>query len=428
MKILIVAHFFPPEHGGAVMASQRPYSWAKYWSQMGHDIVVLTTAKAAYPQPAQTECFRIQGVNYWPARPSAEPPLQSASPTPLTTIKERGYQFLRTILLGIYKNLGTGTLLFVSNTWSVPAIRQALRLYQTWPFEVVISTYGPPCSHIVGGILKRKLPVFWVADYRDLWHGYDFLAPKWPFSRLEQALEDFLLVKADLVTAVSDGFAQKLSQRFHKVAHAAPNGFETDDLPPLAPKSPSATFTIVHTGNIYPQKRDPSLLFQALCQLRQEESSLLDNLEVRFYGWDLANLLSLIEEYKLQPWVKILGYIDRKESLKVQRQADFLLYLDWLDPLVDGVIGGKLYEYMFAGRPILAVGASRQTIAGRIIEDNDIGLCTGQSIEQITSILKKILAMRSFSYTPNPDILNKYSRKTLAKNMISMILAHKNEQ
>ncbi|MFM8917928.1 MAG: hypothetical protein ACKOGP_09325, partial [Bacteroidota bacterium] len=42
MRILIISTFFPPQNS---IASHRPYSWAKYWSKAGHEVVVLTTPK-----------------------------------------------------------------------------------------------------------------------------------------------------------------------------------------------------------------------------------------------------------------------------------------------------------------------------------------------------------------------------------------------
>lgn len=48
MNILIVAHHFPPENA---MASLRPYSWAKYWSKLGHRVCVLTTQKEVFDAP-----------------------------------------------------------------------------------------------------------------------------------------------------------------------------------------------------------------------------------------------------------------------------------------------------------------------------------------------------------------------------------------
>ena len=42
LRILIVAHAFPPMNS---IASHRPYSWARFWRDEGHEIHVLTPAK-----------------------------------------------------------------------------------------------------------------------------------------------------------------------------------------------------------------------------------------------------------------------------------------------------------------------------------------------------------------------------------------------
>ena len=47
MRILIVTHYFPPENA---IASLRPYSWAKYWTAIGHQVTVLTTQEAVSEQ------------------------------------------------------------------------------------------------------------------------------------------------------------------------------------------------------------------------------------------------------------------------------------------------------------------------------------------------------------------------------------------
>lgn len=422
MRILIVAHYFPPEDGGAVMASQRPYSWAKYWSKMGHDITVLTTAKRVYNDPNFATNFQIQGVNYWAARPQTGLQDQK-SPQQSISFKQRITPLLRKLLVTIHHLLGTGTLLFASNAWVYPAVKQAIRLHKAQPFDVIVSTYGPPCSHWVGGILKRRLNTFWVADYRDLWFGYDFLITRWPFSRLEEKLENYLLSKADLITTVSDGFTEQLSQRFQKQTITITNGFDLEERPiiPSLKKDNTSKITIVHTGNIYPGKRDPTLLFQSLNYLRQKLRIDLSSLEILFYGWDFGNLPELVEEYQLQATIQLAGFIERKQALEIQQQADILLYLDWQDPKVNGIIGGKLYEYMFSGTPILAINASPNTAAGQIITDCQLGICAGHTTTVIANHFKNLLANPVISYQPNLEKLKEFTREGLAQKMLNSI-------
>ena len=45
MRILIVAHAFPPMNS---TASHRPYSWARVWRDLGHEVHVLTAVKHGF--------------------------------------------------------------------------------------------------------------------------------------------------------------------------------------------------------------------------------------------------------------------------------------------------------------------------------------------------------------------------------------------
>ena len=67
-RILIVSHFFPPLNS---IASQRPYSWARTWTDMGHSVSVLTTAKMPFDGTPDLELdlsgIEVHTVSYLPA-------------------------------------------------------------------------------------------------------------------------------------------------------------------------------------------------------------------------------------------------------------------------------------------------------------------------------------------------------------------------
>lgn len=70
--------------------------------------------------------------------------------------------------------------------------------------------------------------------------------------------------------------------------------------------------------------------------------------------WQLARRLAA--QYALQSIVQVHDSIPYKEALRAQREADVLLLLLWNDPREKGIYTGKLFEYIGAGRPILAIG------------------------------------------------------------------------
>lgn len=438
MKILIIAYYFPPENKAGIMAALRPYSWAKYWQQEGHEICVMTTSKDlssdlltrlvdhSQEQSSQTYPVRIEGVQYLPSlsKPGRSPQPNSAA-NPNVSDRFDWHILLRSILINLRSTLGLGSLLYGSNLWIMPACQRALQLYQHWPYEIIVSTFGPPANPIVAGLLKQKLNLYWVADYRDLWDGYGYLAPRWPFSTLERQVENYFVSKADLITTVSTGFSKTLSQRFHIKTLTIPNGFDLEDFPQLVglPDSPQG-IRLVHTGTIYPGKRDPELLFKAIHLLKSTQPASLLNLQILFYGWDLGNLTTLVDRYDLHSIVQTPGYVDRQEALQIQQQATALIYLDWNDPNVEGIVGGKLYEYMFAGRPILCISPSSQTAAAQLIQQTGTGMCLNHSVEAIAETLLQVLNGQPLDYSPRQEILQQYTRASLARKMLQEVMDH----
>lgn len=62
--------------------------------------------------------------------------------------------------------------------------------------------------------------------------------------------------------------------------------------------------------------------------------------------------------------------------------------MKWEDPEDDGVVLGKLFEYMVAGRPVLATGGHRDEVS-KILEDTRVGMCA-ETIEEIKDFIRDI--------------------------------------
>jgi hypothetical protein len=430
MKILIISHYFPPENNMAMIATLRPLSWAKYWSRAGHEVCVLTTAKREN-QNLQSQLsqnisgnVRIEGVKYLLSRPEVKPAIKTESHKSGNSFGI--YPFLRQILIKSRQLIGAGYLFYGSDFWILPAIKKGLEIYKEWKFDIIVSTFGPPASHIVARILKQKLNIFWVADYRDLWYGYDFRTARFPFSVIEENIEKYSTSKANLITTISDGFRENLNLRFNIKTATIPNGYEYGNIESSTVTTnffaSDGKIRLVHTGSIYPQKRDPSLLFEAINRLKESVCDLEKRIEILFYGWDLANLEDLISKYTVGDIVKIKGFVDRQVSLAVQKESDALIFLDWHNPKIDGILTGKIFEYMFSGTPILGIGASLNTAAGRLIKESETGVLLGTSVEAIANTIKRLIDGEKLEYSPKKEILSQYTRETLANKMLNEIM------
>jgi hypothetical protein len=99
------------------------------------------------------------------------------------------------------------------------------------------------------------------------------------------------------------------------------------------------------------------MVFQALSRLHARGAIDLSRVVVRLYGRNLAIAERELRGFpELAGSVALGGEVGYQESLVLQRQATVLLLLEWPNRRALGVVTGKIFEYLGAGRPILAIG------------------------------------------------------------------------
>ena len=140
------------------------------------------------------------------------------------------------------------------------------------------------------------------------------------------------------------------------------NGFDADDFRPK-PEALTPNFTITYTGRLYQGKRNPTPLFEAIHELIQEGVMDREVVRVRFYGSIEPWLPALVQSFGLEDVVEIAGSVSRDEALRRQRESQALLMLCWSDLRETGQHTGKVFEYVGARRPVLAVGGSRGVVS-----------------------------------------------------------------
>ena len=208
-----------------------------------------------------------------------------------------------------------------------------------------------------------------------------------------------------------------------KHADVIPSGFDSDDYSASVPLT--AKFTITYTGRLYRGRRDPSELFKALRLLQQEDESLVGNLEVRFVGFDSRDVVGrLVEEHSLGDTVKFLQQVPFKESVRLQKESTVLLLLSWNDPRDEGTYSGKLFEYLGAGRPILATSVYEGGSIPKLLSETGSGIIANDAAT-IKDILKVWLLefqqegkLHSF-FKPNAEVLQTYTWEGQARKLAS---------
>lgn len=445
-RILIISTYFPPQPS---IASLRAYSFAKYWARMGKDVTVLTTNKidmGKLNMDLPIDKFDVVEVPFvnivYETGRILKRLLRSkngARKKENRTIGDNkescnvSASFLkaRSALVRFPEKYGfftTARIPDVHDVWIYAAVKRGEELLKSKRFDWVFSSYGPPASHIVAGILSKRHGCSWVADYRDLWIEGHVYPGMWPFTVLEKYLEKkYVGNHADIITTVSEPLANILQNKFHAPVYVIENGYDEDDYcQNFPPYFRDMKKRIIYTGSIYPGKRDPSPLFAAIAAMAQSDKlmrqKMSDGFEVLFFGDESDWLNSLIKKYGVQPWVKYMGRVSRADVFRIQKQADLLLFLEWENGSVDGILTGKLFEYLAMKKPILGVGVSAKTSPGALIEKAGVGIAVGKDIKNIISIVQGLLVTgKPFDIQPQEEVINRYTRGKQAERLLEIM-------
>jgi hypothetical protein len=110
-------------------------------------------------------------------------------------------------------------------------------------------------------------------------------------------------------------------------------------------------------------------------------------IEINFFGNNQDWLMEDVKKYNLESVVQILGFICRDLAIRKQRESQVLLLLTWNDPKEKGVYTGKIFDYLAAQRPILALGLKGSVITG-LLNETKSGIEVNTDTEIKEAILK----------------------------------------
>ena len=304
--------------------------------------------------------------------------------------------------------------------------------------DVVVSTYGPSAAHLIACDMKKANPsLHWVADYRDLWSQRHLgEATERQFEDLRDTELATVGRYADSLSAVSEDMVEQLGDLMSKPVRMFPNGFDIDEdlvrerlQAPV--RKPGGTLRIVYTGMIYKGHRDPVPLLDALASLAARGEITAESATVDFYGSrvEVAHELSQIPKYA--PFIRIMGHVSRQQALEAQRNAGLLLLLESSEPEARGVLTGKIFEYIAAGRPILCIGSRPDFEIGQVLSATGTGtVFTKNEQDRLEEVLLQTLSGAGLynSYRPNFAQVSRFSRKRIADELLRILKAASTDQ
>jgi glycosyltransferase involved in cell wall biosynthesis len=272
-------------------------------------------------------------------------------------------------------------------TWSITAIPTAIRIVRQESIDVVLTTSPPGSVHVIGAAVKRATRVPWVADLRDPLAAHPHRDTDRLIVRIKDRSQSFVagLVsqRADAVVAASDAIADEMRSSAPRGRIVAiSNGCDFDDFEGLE-HTRSVPFRITHTGSFF-GKRDPKPFLAALARV--------EGVVARFVGEFRPEDRDWAESQGLTDRIELIPYVSHQRALELQRDSEALLLLvPEAGGRGAGILSGKVFEYIAAERPILALVPIGGAAAGLLTET---GTGTVVDPEDVDAIADALIALR----------------------------------
>jgi glycosyltransferase involved in cell wall biosynthesis len=416
LKVLIITYYWPPAGGSGV---QRWLKFVKYLQAFGIEPVVYTVDNGNYVKEDTSLLAEV---------PQNIEVLKQAicEPTKLLFWKKNKEQ-----KNGI-SNVSTGGLLsfirgnfFIPDPkifWVQPSVNYLQKYLDKNNIDVIISTGPPHSMHLIAQKLHRQNDVKWLADFRDPWsdlyYNKDFKQRAFAKNK-NKKLEDAVLKNADCILTVSATLQQEFSKTAKRV-EVITNGFDTEFLESKNGRL-DANFSISYIG-LLPKQSNPKTLFKVLKKLCQENLAFKNDLQINFIG-DISDAVKTeIEANNLVENTNFIGYVSHQKAIAFQEKSQVLLLLIPDVKNNKGILTGKLFEYLKAKRPILAIGPEEGDLATILAETKAgvvINFDADEKLEfQIMELYRKFKEEKLMVSATN---IQKYHRKELTKNLAALL-------
>jgi glycosyltransferase involved in cell wall biosynthesis len=171
-------------------------------------------------------------------------------------------------------------------------------------------------------------------------------------------------------------------------------------------------------GTMYFHTIDP--LFKAFEQLSTKIRNRLLFLQI---GWKDSRDSKKVKLLMDMGVAEFKTRIEKEKALSIMVQADILILLINNEPKWYHASPGKLYEYLYSGRPILAIAPDGA--AAKLLRESGAGCVVHpEDIDDLSNILEQIaLDYKNFVdtyYHPRWEIIKRYDRRELTNRLANV--------
>jgi len=343
-RVLMVAYHYPPVQVSSGL--QRTLAFSKYIREHGWSPIVLSANSRAYANVSNDQMQDIP----------ADVPVVRAFALDTSKHLSIGGRYLDTMALPDRWS-----------SWWFGGVWSGLRIIRKYKPKLIWSTYPIATAHLIGLTLHKLTGLPWVADFRD-----SMTEATYPREGVRRKV--FLWIESLTIRAcakavfTTPGAVAMYRERYPDQPNdkwlLMPNGYNEEIFSEIENAGASDLtqslvnkddpITLVHSGVIYPDERDPKPFFQAIAELKKQHKVDGKGLKVilRATGHD-EQFRPILEDLEIQDIVSLEPGIPYRDALKEMLSADGLIIFQAAN--CNHQVPAKVYEYFRARKPVLAL-------------------------------------------------------------------------
>jgi hypothetical protein len=405
--LLVIAFHFPPIQGSSGV--HRTLSFSRYLAEFGWKVTVLTAHERAYAN------VRAENEALIP------PDVEVIRALAWDTVRHFSIRQRYPRLLALPDRW---------QSWIVGGVLSGLRFIRKQRPHAIYSTFPIASAHVIGLTLQRLTGVPWIADFRDPMTQEDYPKDE-SLRRLLERIEGKVFGRAAGICVTTPSAASYYRSRFPGAAEkirVIGNGFDPTIFGTVSEEVAGLQavqdrkLILLHSGLLYPVDRNPEPFLRALRELRDSGKIQADSVELRLRasGFD-DQYAALVSRLGLGDMVKLLPPLPYEAALRELLSADALVLFQGSG--VNRQIPAKLYEYLYASRPIIGITDPDGDTGMTLREFGIPGIARLEDSAAIRSMLEASLrGVREGRYPiPLRRAVMKYSREHGARELESWL-------
>ncbi|MCW9065913.1 MAG: glycosyltransferase [Ignavibacteriaceae bacterium] len=416
-KVLFISYYWPPSgkaslHWPLKIIKHLPsFGWTPSVLTVDDDIFTQKDETFVHEVPSEVKVFKARSYEPFKVYKKFIGKNKDDQLIASEAISTKNRSFAHRLSILIRMNL------FIPDArvgWYFPAVKEGVKHLKTENVDAIVSIGPPHTTHLVAKKISSMLglphvPVF-IDPWVDISYYKNFNRNRLTLS-IDNHLEKSVLQNASAIVFVTETMKADYIKKYSFIKEKSNVlywGYSEEDFVPHPNHLTNIeenVEVILHAGNIF-DHQNPKHFWQTL----KSEIDKGRKLKMVFIGTVSPEIRQSINNSGLEPYTEYKGFLPYKEMLNEILNANYLLVCA-SEPRH---VPGKLFEYLRAGKPIIAFGNGNSEVK-KILTEANAGV-----IFDYSESGKEFFKVCS-SFKTKENVVKGFEREIISKKLSSIL-------